>query len=654
MNITQRKEILDKVAYERWAIEDAIENISIPSKLLDVAQQHASLPVFSGAVDTTYTTWKTYTFSDLKSIAFEVAAALLSLGIKKNDVVQIIASPRVEHHLIDYGILCSGAITCSLYRQLKATELSYIESLTETTVLFVGKTSLLNEFLSIETSKTAVKHIVFLENDSAIIDPRLMDYQDFHQLGKEQLKIHPNCVNQAIAGINSDDIAEIIFTSGTTGKPKGVMLSHSNILSNSYASFKYFNLAPGLKQLSFLPLAHVFARSAEQYSPLFLLSHIYCVPDLNDVKRALVQVKPDLFCAVPRLFEKIQNGLLQKIKESGKENLVAFGFKVGLYCLEKKIKHKTPNILASAIYKLYKTFIFKKILHALGLEKLKFVVTGGGAINPTLHKWFSVLGVDLVQGYGLTETSPVIAVQIPKVAVKNIESTYKISLPKIQSYGSTGIPLAGTKILIKEDGEIAIKGPQVFHGYYKNEDKTAAVFDDNGWFLTGDYGKISDYGELIISGRKKEILVTSGGKNISPLKIENLLTQCSLIGQAIAIGDDQQYVTAILSLDQETALYEWAEKNGWEYDLYKLSKNPALIYEIENHVLKCNKELQNFETIKKFILVSEEWKPENGLLTPTMKMKRFHIKKKYEKEIQKLYSNKHIQARLDTRPSSES
>lgn len=552
--------------------------------------------------------WKPYSTSDFIKLRDKVSRGLLELDIKKNDKVGIISFNRPEWNFIDLGTQQIGAITVPMYPNINKKQYEYILEQAEVKVLFVEDEELFKKVNDLKDKLDSLKEIFTFQKvgDATHWEEFLSDNTDFDGKIKERRK-----------EIEEDDLASIVYTSGTTGDPKGVMLSHKNIMSNVKASIPLLPVDDGSRALSFLPLNHIFER---MLSFVYMASgvSIYYAEDIDSIADNMKEVKPNIFTTVPRLLEKIYEKI---IKKGASQNLFKRAIFFGAVGLAKKYELGGKGAFYNYLLKLSNQVVFSQWREALGGE-VKLIVSGGAALNPKLTRVFTAARLPILEGYGLTETSPVIAV-----------NRWELKDRKI---GTVGKPLENVEVKIADDDEILCKGPNVMQGYYKNEDKTDEVLKD-GWFYTEDLGEIDDEGFLSVTDRKDSVFKTSGGKKVAPQPIENTLKESSLIDQAMVIGEGRKMVTALIAPDFEN-LKGWCEENGVDFDSQENVIEEEKVKERYEKIIEDkNNEFSHTEQIKKFRLVADEWSTDNGELTPTKKVKRPVIKDKYEKLIEDMY-----------------
>ncbi|MBN2732315.1 MAG: long-chain fatty acid--CoA ligase [Balneolaceae bacterium] len=545
------------------------------------------------------------------------ALGLYELGVRKGDRVSLHAKNSAEWLICDQAILSIGAVDVPIYTTQPAEQIKYILENADTKIHIVSTDELFAD------TKPIMKSI---ENVEAVISifgskhEKLRTFEGILEMGKEKDAEEPELFDELKSQLEPDQLATLIYTSGTTGDPKGVMLTHNNIASNVLASLERVpfddEVREGEHMLSYLPLSHVFERLIT-YMYMALSYPIYYIDEVEEIRDDFGHVKPYFFATVPRLLEKIHTGIKVKGQEMS-------GFKKRLYYwaikrAEDYDPENPPSGLAALPHKIADKLVYSKIRALFGGRLLGFI-SGGAALSPDLFRFFNAIGLYAGQGYGLTETSPVLSVT----------DTDHMRV------GSSGYALSNVELKIAEDGEILAKGPNIMKGYYNNEEKTQEVFTDDGWFMTGDIGKLED-GYLFITDRKKSVFKLSTGKYIAPQTIENKLINNGYIDQAVVIGYKRKFCSALI-----VPAYENISRRlnvGSHSEGNDLSKSDKVRDLIQNEVDKVNKELSPWETVKKFVLLSEPFTIESGELTPTQKTKRPVINERYQEEIDSMYED---------------
>lgn len=561
--------------------------------------------------------WKKTSSMEFINLANKISRGLLKLGTKPGDKIALITSAtRTEWAVMDLGILQIGAVPVPVYPTISADDYNYIFNDAEVNFCFVSDKEILDKVKKIKSNVPTLQGVFSFDDISG--EPNWKEILDLGDDDSTQSE-----VEDISKTINPEDLATIIYTSGTTGKPKGVMLTHLNVVSNVLASDSRIPRRKGLdyvesRILSFLPICHIFERMLfylYQYNGFSL----YFAESIEKMGDNIKEVKPHYMSVVPRLIEKVYDKIYDKGTSAGGLKSKIFLWALGVN--KAKTKLGKPSGLSEIIAD---KLVFKKWREGLGGE-LVTLVCGSAALAPRLNKMFQNAGIMVIEGYGLTETSPVISV--------NSDTKLKI--------GSVGHPLDNLDVKIQADGEITVKGPSVFKGYYKNEEQTASVFTKDGYFMTGDIGHIDEEGYLHITDRKKEMFKTSGGKYIAPQIIENQAKASKFIEQIMVVGEGEKMPCAFVQPDFAFAK-GWAERKNLTIGSTpaEISQSKELKERIEKEIDYLNTKLGHWEQIKKIELTPEVWGVENGLLTPTLKLKRKIIKEHYKDLYEKLYGKK--------------
>lgn len=556
--------------------------------------------------------WTPLSIQDFVAKSQHFSLGLMKLGIEKGDRIAIISSNRTEWHLTDLAAQQIGVVNVPIYPNITEEDYAYILNDCGAKVVFVSNTELLN---SIENIKANVPHLKHIYTYDKIEGKN--HYSAVIELGKNE---NTDSIATIKNQITEDELATLIYTSGTTGKPKGVMLSHKNLVSNVLASEERLPIGDNYRILSFLPLCHVFERMID-YLFIYKGISIYYAESIETIADNLKEVKPHLFATVPRLLEKVYDKIVAKGSDlSGiKKALFFWALELGLEFDPQEDKGWWYNFRLKIANKL----IFSKWREALG-GNVVAIVSGGAALQARLARVFTSAQIPILEGYGLTETSPVIAVN------SLLKGGTKI--------GTVGKPLANLDVKIADDGEIIVKGPSVMMGYYNLPDESKAVFDENGYFHTGDIGELVNGQYLKITDRKKEIFKTSGGKYIAPQVMENKFKESRFIEQIMVIGEGEKFAAAFIQPDF-LFLKDWCDRKGLACNTNKdMVSNERVIARIQREVDSMNENFSNYEKIKKFELLSEPLTIDSGELTPTLKLKRKNILAKYQDLYTKIYN----------------
>jgi long-chain acyl-CoA synthetase len=534
--------------------------------------------------------------------------ALRRWGLNKGDRLAILSENRPEWTMADFASFLLGLVVVPIYSTLTAPQTAYILADSGAKVVVVSTAQQLEKVISIK-DRTAVERILVMD---AINTPhaeplqRLMHQGPFHR--------EPELEGRARA-ISADDLASIIYTSGTTGTAKGVELTHGNLTSNVLNSLNGFDVGAEDVSVSFLPLSHVTARHADIALLHRGVTLAYC-PFFEELPQTLLEVMPTIFVAVPRVYEKIHTQVEQKANAFPKRAIYRWALSVGHACSPEILAGRNPGALS---WKLANKLLYSQVRARLG-GKVRIFVSGGAPLGKELASWYASIGIRIHEGYGLTETSPVIA----------------INNPRAHKLGTVGRPLANVEVRIAEDSEILVRGPSVFRGYWNRPQETGSAFID-GWFRTGDVGNLDEGGFLSVTDRKKDLLKTSGGKFIAPQPIENAIKLNSLIGTAVVLGDRRKFASVIIS-PHFPLLEEWARTKNISFSSREeLVADPLVKLLYEGIIAEVNRDLARYESLKKVLLVPDEFTANDGTLTPTFKLRRKAVEERYRKEIEELY-----------------
>ena len=588
--------------------------MNAPTRLFDILDnQVKTLPV-KRALNTKYNgKWVSTSSEEFLEQSNQISRGLLQLGLSKGDKVAIISSNnRTEWCIVDIGVLQIGGIDVPIYPTITAEDYAYIINHSESKYCFVSDQEVFDKIKSIRKECPNLKEVYSFDEIKGC-----KHWTEVLKLGRDAA--HQPKVIAIKESVLPQDLATIIYTSGTTGTPKGVMLSHNNIVSNVFAAQKRLPLEYGKAvALSFLPLCHIYERML-MYLYQITSTEVHFAESLETIGENLNEVNPDVMTAVPRLLEKLYDKIYGKGQTltGFKKELFNWAVDVGL----AYEPYKKNGLAYSLKLSIARALIFKKWKAALG-GNLKLIASGSAALQPRLARVFTAAGLTVVEGYGLTETSPVISVNDMR------EGKFRI--------GSVGKVVEHVRVKIAEDGEILCKGPNVMMGYYKNQELTDEVIK-NGYFHTGDIGHVDEDGFLKITDRKKEMFKTSGGKYVAPQVIENVIKQSTLIDQVMVVGENQKFPSALVQLNFE-AVNEWMGNVENPKTAKQLIQDQKVIDQIKNDIESANVNFAQWEKVKKFKLTDDIWSIDSGHLTPTMKLKRKIIAEKYDNLIKEIYS----------------
>ena len=562
-------------------------------------------------------------YQDFKIQTENLAGGLAALGIKKGDKVAIISENRPEWVFSDMAILGLGAVDVPLYPSLTAESVEFILNNSESKGIILSNKFQLNKILKIKDNCKHLKFVIVLnEKDTPPDQKTIFSFDKTQQQGAIFNANHPGFFKEGIKKIEPNDLCTIIYTSGTTGEPKGVMLTHKNILSNVQSALDTFPIGKTDVFLSFLPLCHIFERMAGYYTAFSSGGTICYAESIETVAQNMLEVHPTIITTVPRLFERIYSKILKNVESqpASKQKIFYWAIEIGKEFFRTKKLGNVPFTL-SVKYKLANRLVFEKLRERTG-GKLRFFISGGAPLSRDMGEFFEAVGSQIVEGYGLTESSPVIAA--------NKIDDYK--------FGTVGKIFPGVEIKIASDGEILARGPNIMQGYYRNKKETEEVLKD-GWLHTGDIGVFDSEGFLMITDRKKHLFKTTAGKYIAPTPIENLFLASKYIDQFVLIGDRRMFLSALIVPDFE-ALQEYADTHKIQYNkVEELTKNKEINDLIEKDISKFQKKLANYERVRKFTLLDKPFSLESGEITPSMKVRRKYVEERYQHLIEEMYEN---------------
>jgi long-chain acyl-CoA synthetase len=560
-------------------------------------------------------------YADVRSRVELFAHGLASLGLKRGDRVAIISENRPEWVLSDLAIVSLGGVDVPIYPTMTAKQIEFIFNDSGVKMAIVSNQFQLNKVMRVYPDVPSLEKVVLIAEKGSIAEPDTLSFSAVMDLGKAHLKEQPDLLASSIATVRPEDLLTLIYTSGTTGNPKGVMLTHSNLVSNVKASAQVIGFGTEDTMLSFLPLSHSFERMAGYYTAMSCGASIAFAESVETVRDNMLEVHPTIITTVPRLFERIHSRVMKQMDAAPPAKKKIFHWAIGVgrsYAAARKRGSigaglKLRHAIADKL-------VYKKLKQNTG-GKMRFFVSGGAALGKEFGEFFDAVGLKILEGYGLTESSPVISVNHP--------DNYK--------FGSVGPAIPGVEVRIAEDGEILARGPNIMKGYWNNAEATHQAVDDDGWLHTGDIGFLDPEGFIHITDRKKHLFVSSGGKNIAPQPIENLFLSSKYIEQFMLIGDRRMFLTALIVPDFE-ALREFADGRNIEYvSNSDLARNPVINELIDKEINSIQRDLANYERVRRFTLLEKQFSIEEGELTPTQKIRRKFIEERYSNIIDSMY-----------------
>ena len=564
--------------------------------------------------------WNPVSWTHVDDRSRKIAAGILSLGIAPGQAVSILGNTRLEWTLSDLGVMRAGMISVGIYHTLADEQVSYILNDSGSRLLFVENLELYQKIQPLMDQLPSLEKVILW--DGVVEDDRVLRFGDLIDQGEKALKDNPDLVEAVETAVSPEDTALIIYTSGTTGPPKGACLSHKNILAELSATRVISDDVLGDIMMFFLPLSHVGERVAGQFMRISRGITAAYVDDIKQILDDIKEIRPTFFGSVPRIFEKAYAKVQSEIETASALKRALFQWAIHTGKQVSSYKQRKEDIPIGLLIKnrIADRLVFSKIRDVFGGRVYTFL-SSAAPISVEILKFFHACGMLILEGYGQTE----------------ISCFCTVCTPDDYRFGSVGKALPGISVQIAGDGEIMVKGDIVFTGYHHQEELTRKTIDSDGWIYTGDLGRIDSDGFLWITGRKKEIIVTSGGKNVTPSNIEGRIMNHPLIEYAMVHGDRRNYLTALISLSQEN-LVTWAEKKGLSTDDFQqLTQSEPVRAEVRSAIDTANQSLAKFETIKKYVIVPRPFQVETGELTPTMKVRRKEVEEKYKPLLDELY-----------------
>jgi long-chain acyl-CoA synthetase len=570
--------------------------------------------------------WRPVSSGELEAQIRAVAMGLYALDVRAGDRVGILSENRVEWTITDLGVINCGAADVPIYATQSPKQVAYILKDAGVEILFLSNQAQYDRVRDALNGCPSLRVIISFDPVSAP-QGKVMSFADLMNWGRAADEAEPDLYETLQESVTPDDLATLIYTSGTTGDPKGVMLTHANLVSNTLANFQNSELTDKEVSLTFLPFSHILERTT-MYMYLFAGVSVFYAESIETVARDLVEARPHFMTSVPRLFEKIQARMMEKAEESGKRNAAIARWAMDVAKRWSRIVDAggRPGVILTVEHKIADTLVYSKLRAALG-GRMRALVSGGAPLASELALFFYGAGLPIYQGYGLTESSPVIS----------------CNAPSANRIGSVGKPIPGVSVRIAEDGEILASGPNIMRGYYNLPDATESTLEADAegrvWLRTGDIGHLDADGFLFITDRKKDLIKTSGGKYVAPQPIENAIKRSRYVNQAVVIGEGRKFPSALI-VPQMEALRGYAREKGIAADDAELLKHQEILRLVENEVAKQTQDLSQYEKIKAVLLLPRELTIESGELTPTLKVKRRVVIEKNKQQIDQLYAAK--------------
>ena len=568
--------------------------------------------------------WETLTWDEYAGTVRRLGAGLVDLGLEAGDRVGILSTNRREWHLADLAVLAAGAVTVPVYPTNSSSQVAYVVGHAECRLLFVEDIDQLAKVLLRRQDLPALERVIIFDHTDGMDHDFVLELDELAELGDGELALHPTVVDERSAAIHLEDLATIVYTSGTTGPPKGAMLTHGNIAANIDHVTAVVPIGPDDRFLSFLPLSHIAERTVSHFGQILSGGETWFARSLVSVPDDLLDCRPTIFFAVPRVWEKFREGIREKVEESPLPQRQLGERYLHLAARKGRVTGSggTLSTVEAAQYRLLDAVVGRQVRAGLGLDRARYLVSGAAPIHPDLLRWFTGLGLPIAEVYGQTEDGAVTSIN-PPGAIK---------------VGTVGPAAPGVEISIAADDEILVKGANVGPGYWRDASATEELLDADGWMHTGDLGALDRQGYLTITGRKKDLIINAAGKNISPQEIETRLRYEPLISQAVVIGDGRPYLTALLTLDPD-AVREWAAHHGKSInDAEAMVADPDVHAEIAASIERVNDEHARVEGIKRWRLLPRDLSISSGELTPTLKVKRQVVASRWSELVDEMYA----------------
>ncbi len=574
--------------------------------------------------------WRAAKWSEFGAAAREIAMGLVAIGLQPGDVVSILANTRKEWLFADMGALCAGMVTSGIYPTDSAVQCEYLCSDSRTRVVFVEDDEQLDKILEIRGRLPDLLKIVILEMDglARFSDPQALSLQALRKLGQEYDTAHPGQFDLRRSSRKASDLAILVYTSGTTGKPKGAMISHRNLVSQWPCISKAVPQGENDSRMAFLPLCHIVERQYGAYYAIFTGTVLNFVENPDTVPENVREIAPTILLAVPRIWEKFYSSVAIAVDEAvlPQRWLYSWAIAQGYSVVEHMLAGTPVPYSLKFRYGLARWCALDNLRKLIGIHRARILMTGSAPISPELIRWYLALGVPMIEGWGQTESA----------------GMGTLNPPEAIRLGSIGKALENVELRVAESGELLLRGPCVFMGYLNLPEKTSETIDADGWLHTGDIGRIDADGYVKIMDRMKDIIITAGGKNITPSEIENELKFSPYITDAVLIGDRRPFVTALVMIDQEN-VEKFAQDNDVAFSDYaSMTRAPEVLELIGREIVRVNGKFARVEQIKKFRLIETQLTSEDEELTPTMKLKRKFVSEKYAKLIESMYSGQSV------------
>ena len=612
------------VLAERAALEQEVAGRTLCDELAATADSFGERPAYSDR-DGTGGPWQTITWAQTRETALDLAAGLIALGLQPGERVAMMLPNRLEHVLSDYAAVHAGGVPVTFYATLAPDQISYQAADCDARIAVLDGADQLARWEPALAAQPGLLKVIVRDAAACPAGDRFISWADFVAFGAEQRSAGAGPLEQRIGMVTPESPAALLYTSGTTGNPKGVVVTHASIEYELASTVKAGNFMPHVRWVSYLPLAHIAERMFTLYAAVRFANHTYfCHDAATQLIGTVGEVQPTAFFGVPRVWEKIQAGiraLMAMEQDPAKQAAVTAAMATGLEYVRASEFGATADEELTARFAAAEEAVLKPVRSLLGLGQAEIVISAAAPLPPEVGAFFAGLGLRILDVYGMTETTGAFTA--------NTMTQFRL--------GTVGRPLPGVELKLAEDGEILTRGPLNTPGYLNLAEQTAALIDADGWLHTGDIGTLDDDGFLRVVDRKKELIITAGGENVAPAAVENLLVEHPLIGQALAYGDRRPYVVALLTLDGEVAP-GWAAARGiGGGSLAELAAHPEVLAEVTAAVAEANSRLARVQQVKSWELLPVEWTAESGELTPTLKLKRRIVHEKYADAIDTLY-----------------
>ncbi len=565
--------------------------------------------------------WESISWNDYARAVKEFGLGLVSMGFEPGQAMSIFSNNRPEWHFADLGCMAVGGVTVPIYQTSAPDQIAYILNHSEARYIVCENEEFASKVLKLRDKLETIQKVIVVEG--SLDDDLVVTFEEVRRAGRELDGQEPELYQERSSGVSPDDLATLVYTSGTTGMPKGAELTHGNIAWTVRSLRQVVKVNEYDRMLSFLPLSHILERLVSHFSQIANGTTTWFAESIDTLVRDLQDCQPTVMVAVPRVWEKAYNRIKEGIEESTglRHTLATAAIDLGLRAVEAEQAGRSLGIWDSIRLAIFDKLVFSKIRSQLGMNSVRMAFSGAAPLNTEVCKFFHAIGIRIAEGYGQTEDCGPTSVNPPE----------KIKI------GTVGPPIPGVEVKIADDGEILVKGGNVFRGYYKNPEATAETLVD-GWLHSGDVGKLDDDGYLTITDRKKDLIITAGGKNVAPQELETRLQLAPIVDQAVVVGDGRKFLSALITLDAE-AVEKWAAEKGKSGSISDLVDDQDLLAEVQKVVDEVNSHFSSAESIKKFKVLDKPFTIDGGEITPTLKVRRRNIVQKYADLIEEMYSS---------------